>query len=452
MDQPVVDLRLTLLKFLNNPKRRYTIDEYMDHLMTMGFDEEAIYSEVRQLRRDELVIETGDNGYYMESTDSGRKAAQALIASIGRTSEAVAALDSDINMRLKDTYEVFETGINGFRKTLEDLKKVRIDQDEELAQAVEQLENTKKACAKYLREHTSKDIGENLASVVLEENRYLLPGVHPFAQGKKEYQDRITNIIGSIDYVLDIVRMSDPIIHARSYEQERADMSVAAKTQFLLSKLYDLRKSSRYWDTNMIFDWNQVQMDDYDEPRQIAKSLENRRWVETIGYARGLGAKITTLGKEQVEYLREPAPALVDEPPVESAKHPPFIHPDRIQELEQLDHDDFDFRKLVQLCRELTDNYDNGNYLSVTMLGRSIMNHVPPIFGFTTFNEVASNHGKQSFKKSMSNLNASLKNIADSYLHDPIRKRETLPNATQVNFSQDMDVLLAEVVRKASEV
>lgn len=451
MKQPTVDLRLILLKLLNSPKRRYTIDEYMDPLKEMGFDDETIYSEVRQLTRDGLAIETGTNGYYLESTSDGSKVAQATIASLERTSANGDSLDSDAIMRLKATYEVFETAVIAFRSTLENLKRVRLDTEEDLAQGVEQLERTKKDCARYLREHTSKDIGNDLAGVVLNENRYRAQGVHPFAQRKKDLQDRVTNIISSMDYVLDIVRMSDPIMQARSFEQERADMTVAAKTQFLLSKLYELRKSSRYWDTNMIFDWNQVQMDDYDEARQIAKTLEHRRLVETIGYARGLGAKITTLGKEQVQRLQEPAPMRLDEPTNEFSKHPPFVHPERIQELEQLEHKDFDFRKLVQFCHELNDNYDNGNFLSVSMLGRSIMNHVPPIFGLANFNEVASNYGKQSFKKSMMNLNASLKNIADSYLHDPIRKKEVLPNATQVNFSHDMDVLLAEVVRKVSE-
>lgn len=128
-----------------------------------------------------------------------------------------------------------------------------------------------------------------------------------------------------------------------------------------------------------------------------------------------------------------------------------FIHPDRIKDLEGLEHTEFDFSKLIAYCKELNDNYARSNFLSVTMLGRSIMNHVPPVLGMKTFNEVANNYGKTSFKKSMEHLNASMKNIADSYLHDPIRKKESLPNGTQVNFSQDMDVLLAEVIRKAQE-
>lgn len=107
----------------------------------------------------------------------------------------------------------------------------------------------------------------------------------------------------------------------------------------------------------------------------------------------------------------------------------------------------FDFRRLVRFCEELNDNYSRGNCLSVAMIGRSILNHVPPLFGFLTFNEVANNYGSKSFKKSMNHLNNSLRNIADSFLHDTIRKRESLPTLNQVDFRQDMDVLLGEIVR-----
>ncbi len=47
----------------------------------------------------------------------------------------------------------------------------------------------------------------------------------------------------------------------------------------------------------------------------------------------------------------------------------------------------------------------------------------------------------------MTNLENSSRKIADSYLHTRIRNKESLPNRTQVNFSNDMDVLLSEIIR-----
>lgn len=81
------------------------------------------------------------------------------------------------------------------------------------------------------------------------------------------------------------------------------------------------------------------------------------------------------------------------------------------------------------------------------MLCRAIIDHIPPIFNVNTFNEVANNYGSKSFKRNMLNLNNSLRNIADSYLHQTIRKKETLPNKTQIDFKNDLDVLLAEIIR-----
>jgi hypothetical protein len=82
------------------------------------------------------------------------------------------------------------------------------------------------------------------------------------------------------------------------------------------------------------------------------------------------------------------------------------------------------------------------------MLTRAIIDHVPPVFGYSTFLEVANNcKGTSSFKKSMQHLENSSRNIANQHLHGQIRKSETVPTLAQVNFANDLDVLLAEIVR-----
>jgi hypothetical protein len=37
--------------------------------------------------------------------------------------------------------------------------------------------------------------------------------------------------------------------------------------------------------------------------------------------------------------------------------------------------------------------------------------------------------------------------MIDSYIHAQIRSKEVLPSKTQVDFRQDLDVLLQEIVR-----
>jgi len=125
-----------------------------------------------------------------------------------------------------------------------------------------------------------------------------------------------------------------------------------------------------------------------------------------------------------------------------------YVDPSRIEDLKSLKHPSFDFSKLIRMCDELNTCYAEECYLAVAMLVRSVLDHVPPIFGCKNFVEVANNYaGAKSFKDSMKNLESSSRKIADSHLHGQIRKSESLPNRTQVNFANDMDVLLAEIVR-----
>lgn len=124
-----------------------------------------------------------------------------------------------------------------------------------------------------------------------------------------------------------------------------------------------------------------------------------------------------------------------------------YVDTSRINELKALTSSKFDLTKLIRLCEELNICYTHQSYLAVAMLTRAVLDHVPPIFGYDTFVEVANNCGGRSLKKSLQNLQNSSRNISDAYLHLPIRDKETLPNRTQVDFSNDMDVLLAEVIR-----
>jgi len=125
----------------------------------------------------------------------------------------------------------------------------------------------------------------------------------------------------------------------------------------------------------------------------------------------------------------------------------PFVDGARLEELRSLSNTKFDFGRLIRLCEELNVVFAAACYHAVALLTRSILDHVPPIFGLPTFEQVASNHSGRSFKDSMDHLQNSARKIADAHLHTKIRERESLPNATQVNFSRDLDVLLAEIVR-----
>jgi hypothetical protein len=123
-----------------------------------------------------------------------------------------------------------------------------------------------------------------------------------------------------------------------------------------------------------------------------------------------------------------------------------YVSAIRIQELKAIRSGRVDLTKLIKLCEELNIAHANDLNLATAMLLRAILDHVPPIFSKALFKEVASSYGGKSFKDTMHHLENGARKIADSHLHVQIRKKEVLPTSLQVNFSQYLDVLLAEVI------
>lgn len=127
---------------------------------------------------------------------------------------------------------------------------------------------------------------------------------------------------------------------------------------------------------------------------------------------------------------------------------PVFVDLSRLAALRAAKPSQWDLTRLIRLCEELNIAYSNDSFMSVAMLVRAILDHVAPMLGKQTFADVANNYsGPSSFKKSMQNLQLSLRNIADAHLHVPIRQKEVLPTGQQVDFHKDLDVLLGEIVR-----
>ncbi len=127
-----------------------------------------------------------------------------------------------------------------------------------------------------------------------------------------------------------------------------------------------------------------------------------------------------------------------------------FIHPDRIKELGEIKNQNIDLVKLIQLCVEI----NIITSLPESKLGpaiylRTIIDHIPTIFNFFTFKEFANNYkeGNRSFMKAMQKLDTSMRNMADNNLHAQARKKEILPTKNQFDYSQEIDLLLSEVVR-----
>lgn len=143
-------------------------------------------------------------------------------------------------------------------------------------------------------------------------------------------------------------------------------------------------------------------------------------------------------------------PYLIDNTSLYKNQKTYFVSIDRIEELKVINNDSFDLIKLIRLCEELNSASSLNNNFSSSLLVRSIIDHIPPIFDFESFKQFANNYteGTRSFKKSMLNLENSLRNIADNNIHSQVRKKEVLPTTIQIDFTQELDLLLSEIVRK----
>lgn len=113
---------------------------------------------------------------------------------------------------------------------------------------------------------------------------------------------------------------------------------------------------------------------------------------------------------------------------------------------------EFDLTKLIGFCDELNDSYRRGNYLACALLIRAVMNHVPPIFGVQTFEQVVASSGR-SVKALLGRLQDESRPIADLHTHILIRARESLPTKHQIEpYKAMFEILLHEILSKTEAV
>jgi hypothetical protein len=137
-----------------------------------------------------------------------------------------------------------------------------------------------------------------------------------------------------------------------------------------------------------------------------------------------------------------------------NAKKEIYISEERLKQLKELKHGNYDLKKLIRLLEELNEVYGANLVLSTGMLIRAIMDHIPPLLGFTNFQSIVAQYkstgNAKSFTSQMKILEE-FKDAADSALHSQIRRRETLPEMIQFQKQTAVDFLLQEIVRKTEE-
>jgi hypothetical protein len=133
-----------------------------------------------------------------------------------------------------------------------------------------------------------------------------------------------------------------------------------------------------------------------------------------------------------------------------AASNAAFLNTEVLLRLKAVQGTRLDPCKLVKMCEELNDAYARGNYISSALLLRAIINHVPSVFGASTFSEVVSQSGR-SIKAILARLNDDARPIADLHTHILMRQTEHLPTRNQLEpYKASFEVLIQEVLTSLS--
>jgi hypothetical protein len=122
-----------------------------------------------------------------------------------------------------------------------------------------------------------------------------------------------------------------------------------------------------------------------------------------------------------------------------------IVESDLIARLAEKEPNAADVWTLVRSCKEINSSYAHGNVLATVLLMRTVLNHVPPVFGHDNFAQVVATVGK-SLKESFEHLENGLRKIADFHAHRKITATESYPSTAQVEpFKPQFELLLQQV-------
>lgn len=114
--------------------------------------------------------------------------------------------------------------------------------------------------------------------------------------------------------------------------------------------------------------------------------------------------------------------------------------------------DGFNYSKLIDLLRELNDNFSRTNPYSSAMTLRAVLDHTPPLLGMRTFEEVISNHSwTQTDRKYLRQLNDAKARFDDA-LHRVISKNESSIDILDIPDKKNLSILLNECLAADSAI
>ena len=108
--------------------------------------------------------------------------------------------------------------------------------------------------------------------------------------------------------------------------------------------------------------------------------------------------------------------------------------------------DGFNYKKLLKLVTELNKNYLDSNPYSCLALIRAITDHIPPLLGYMTFEEVVNNYKGAKTDKNYINKLYEERDVSDDSLHRPISKSEDLIDMDDLPKKMLLNRLLQECI------
>ncbi|MFF5020139.1 hypothetical protein [Streptomyces sp. NPDC001165] len=153
--------------------------------------------------------------------------------------------------------------------------------------------------------------------------------------------------------------------------------------------------------------------------REVTRSVLQFRTVQSVEDYIEKTSQIVMAAAAQYA----PAVPVIEEPVPAEPDRAPYVDLALLKELEETAaKTTWKLHKLLDLCRELNDNYVASNPYACAALIRAVLDHVPPVFGQKGYASVASQHPftMQKTDKEHAKKLLDFKSVADDVMHRPI--------------------------------
>lgn len=206
-------------------------------------------------------------------------------------------------MEIIGDYSSFKAKIEDFIAKGNQLEVKSLETEDLFEAFAEEKKAWEKECFELLKNSFSGDNRNEFANDFLETQTFNLGFNLPLPQKAKNVKADLQEKVHNLHTQIKLLEISDAVINPALVKREKRDQwTVQQKKELLLRKLSQLNNGS-YYDVEYILSANGVKIRNYDEPRELAKSLELYGFLKIMGTLSGVSACITVNGMDYLESL-----------------------------------------------------------------------------------------------------------------------------------------------------